>query len=269
MENLVIVRGAGDLATGVIKRLFNSGFKVMALEVEKPSMIRRTVSLAQCVYDGTYKVEGLESVLVKNDEDVRENIEKIINEKKIPVVIDPAGDLIKLLKPKVLVDAILAKKNLGTSMDMADIVIAMGPGFEAQRDVHAVIETMRGHDLGRVIYSGFALKDTGIPGLIAGEGVNRVVKSPCKGIVKTIKNIGDTVAKGEVILKVDETDVEATLTGVIRGMIMDGYKVREGFKIADIDPRDVKDNCYTISDKARTLGGAVLEAILNLGNFIS
>lgn len=269
MENLIIVRGAGDLATGIIKRLSDSGFKVLALEVEKPSMIRRTVSLAQCVYDGSYTVEGLTSRLIANDENVKANVEKAINDKEIPVIVDPLGDMVKLFKAKVVVDAILAKRNLGTSMDMADIVIGMGPGFEAGHDVHAVIETMRGHDLGRVIYKGTAIKDTGIPGLIAGEGKARVVKSPVKGIVKTIKNIGDNVIKDEVILKVDDLEVKATLNGVLRGVIMDGYKVKEGFKIADIDPRDVSGHCYTISDKARTLGGAVLEAILKLGNFIS
>lgn len=269
MENLIIVRGAGDLATGIIKRLSDSGFKVLALEVERPSMIRRTVSLAQCVYDASYTVEGLTSVLVDNNEDVIENVNKALQDKKVPVIVDPKGEMIKLFKPKVVVDAILAKKNLGTTIDMADIVIGMGPGFEATIDVHAVVETIRGHDLGRVIYKGTAIKDTGIPGLIAGEGKARVVKSPVKGIVTPIKNIGDNVVKGEVILKVDDVEVEATLTGVLRGMIMDGYKVKEGFKIADIDPRDVSSHCYTVSDKARTLGGAVLEAILKLGNFIS
>lgn len=269
MENLVIVRGAGDLATGIIKRLFDSGFNVLALEVDKPSMIRRTVSLAQCVYDGTYTVEDITSVLIANDANVKENVEKVIYEKKIPVIIDPKGDTIKIFKPKVLIDSILAKKNLGTTIDMADIVIGLGPGFEAKNDVHAVIETMRGHDLGRVIYNGSAMKDTGVPGLIAGEGKARVVKSPNKGTVKAISKIGDTVTKGQIILRVDGVGVEATLTGVLRGIIMDGYKVKEGFKIADIDPRDVASNCYSVSDKARTLGGAVLEAILKLGNFIS
>lgn len=269
MENLIIVRGAGDLATGVIKRLFDSGFKVLALEVEKPSMIRRTVSFGQCVYDGTYKVEGVKSVLVTKDENVICNVEKIIKAKEIPIIIDPKGDMIEVFKPKIVIDAILAKRNLGTTINMADIVIGMGPGFEAKVDVDAVIETMRGHDLGRVIYQGMALKDTGIPGLIASEGVNRVVKSPSKGTVKTIKRIGDNVSKGEVILKVGDKAVLATLTGVLRGLIMDGYEVSEGFKIADIDPRDVKNNCYTISDKARSLGGAALEAVLKLGNFIS
>ncbi|MGB3366140.1 MAG: selenium-dependent molybdenum cofactor biosynthesis protein YqeB [Acidaminobacteraceae bacterium] len=269
MNNLVIVRGAGDLATGIIKRLSDSGFKVIALEVEKPSMIRRTVSLAQCVYDGSYSVEGLTSVLINNDCDIVEKVNKTLQDKKIPVIVDPVGEMIKLFKPKVVVDAILAKKNLGTTIDMADVVIGMGPGFEAKVDVDAVVETMRGHDLGRVIYQGSAIKDTGIPGLIAGEGKARVIKSPIKGIVTPLKNIGDNVVKGEIILKVDDVEVEATLTGVLRGMIMDGYKVKEGFKIADIDPREVSSHCYTVSDKARTLGGAVLEAVLKLGNFIS
>lgn len=268
MDGLIVVRGAGDLATGVIARLYRSGLKVVALEVEKPSMIRRTVSLGECVYQGEYEVEGIKSKLVSFDEDVVLNVEKTINLGVIPVVVDPKGEIIELMKPKVVVDAILAKRNLGTRIDMADVVIGLGPGFTAKEDVHAVIETMRGHDLGRVFYEGTAQKDTGIPGLIAGEGINRVVKSPCPGVVKNIKKIGDKVIKDETIMLVGDTPVGATLSGVIRGIIKDGYEVTERFKIADIDPRDVEKNCYTISDKARSLGGAVLEAILHLDGYV-
>lgn len=264
MEGLVIVRGAGDLATGVIARLYRAGFKVAALEVENPSMIRRTVSLGQCVYEGEYKVEDISSKLLRLDDSVVTKVEDTINSGIVPVIIDPSGQLIDMMKPKVVVDAILAKRNLGTHIGMADVVIGLGPGFVAKEDVHAVVETMRGHDLGRVFYEGSALKDTGIPGLIAGEGINRVVKSPCAGVVKNIKGIGDKVEKGETIMFVDDQPVGATLTGVIRGIIMDGYKVTEKFKIADIDPRESElENCFCISDKARSLGGAVVIAIMS------
>ncbi|BEP28743.1 selenium-dependent molybdenum cofactor biosynthesis protein YqeB [Helicovermis profundi] len=268
MKNYVVVRGAGDLASGVIYRLSNSGFNVVSLETKKPSVIRRTVSFAQAVYDDEYKVEDKLAVkLDLDDVDFEKKINKLLDEKKIPLVVDPQGKTIEILKPKVVIDAILAKKNLGTNIDMADIVIGLGPGFTAGEDVNAVIETMRGHNVGRVIYSGSALKDTGIPGVIGGVAKERVIKSPCAGEIEHIVKISDLVKKGDPILKVSGEIVYASISGVVRGLINEGYLVTKGFKIADIDPRDVKDNCFTISDKARSIGGAVLEAILNLSNF--
>ena len=166
-------------------------------------------------------------------------------------------------------DAIIAKKNLGMSMDMASVTVALGPGFEAGKDVHAVVETMRGHNLGKVIYSGFAAQNTGVPGIIKGFGRERVIHSPAKGVLYNVKHITDTVKKGDVIAVIkngDETcEVTATLDGILRGLIRDGYSVTKGFKIADIDPRSEEyDNCFTISDKARCIAGGVLEAVMHL-----
>ena len=262
-ENYIMVRGAGDLATGIIYRLKKSGFNVIALESSKPSAIRRTVSFCEAIYEGKYKVEDIVAVRVELHQNrLIDTVDKIIENGEIPVIIDEKAESVDIFKPKVLIDAILAKKNLGTTKDMANIVIGLGPGFEAPIDVDVVIETMRGHNLGRLIYDGKALKDTKTPGVIAGVSKDRVIKSPIKGIIRHKVKIADYVKKGEILLYVDNVEVLATIDGVVRGLIREGYYVTEGFKIADIDPRDVRDNCFSISDKARALGGSVLEAIL-------
>ena len=189
----------------------------------------------------------------------------------IPVLIDPDCKILEEIQPQVLIDAILAKKNLGTTMDMAETVIALGPGFTAGVDAHLVIETQRGHNLGRVLTEGAAAPNTGIPGVIAGYGKERVIHAPAAGILQNKSKIGDLVEKGQTIAMIGDVPVTATLTGVLRGLIRDGYPVTEGFKIADIDPRESEQkNCYTISDKARCIAGGVLEGILmrNRGSFI-
>lgn len=255
-DNLIIIRGGGDLATGIAVRLFNSGFQVMILETEKPSFIRRTVSLGMAVYKGEATVENVRAVhydgfTIKNDH--------------IPVLTDPNMTVLGHISPLALVDAVIAKKNIGLTIDKADIVIALGPGFTAGEDCHAVIETMRGHSLGRVIYEGKASADTGTPGIINGIGKERVIHALCAGKLSIIKDISSTVRKDETIAMIDDTPVKATIDGVIRGMITDGYAVHQGMKIADIDPRESEvKNCYTVSDKARALGASVLEAVLNL-----
>ena len=185
------------------------------------------------------------------------------------MLVDPSGEAITKLEPLAVVDAILAKRNLGTSKDMAPITVALGPGFTAGEDTDAVIETKRGHNLGRVIWKGSAAPNTGVPGLIGGYGKERVMHSPAKGVLRNVKKITDTVTKGDVIALIETEEgnvpVEATLDGILRGLIRDGYPVTKGFKVADIDPR-VKEynNCFTISDKARCIAGGVLEAILQL-----
>lgn len=261
---LIIVRGAGDLASGVIHRLISAGFPVVALETEKPSCIRRTVSFCEAVYEQRSTVEGLTAVLTRMD-DVTDAPR---SGGSFPLVIDPDGEMIKRLRPDAVVDAIIAKRNLGTSMAMAPLTIALGPGFRAGEDVNYVIETMRGHNLGRIISNGSAAPNTGVPGIIAGEGARRVVKSPSEGTIHAVRRIGDRVEEGEVIAVVDRPDangredVHATLTGILRGMIHDGCNVTAGFKIADIDPRESeRENCYTISDKARCIAGSVLELV--------
>ncbi|MCY6353788.1 selenium-dependent molybdenum cofactor biosynthesis protein YqeB [Clostridium sp. ZS2-4] len=262
-DEIVVVRGGGDLATGTIQRLHRCGFRVLVLEVPKPTSIRRKVSFSEAIYDGEIEIEGITAVHV----DYLDEIKKAWNNNKIPVIIDPKGQYIKQLKPNIVVDAIIAKKNLGTTKDMADITIALGPGFIAGEDVNIVIETARGHDLGRVIFEGEAKKNTGIPGVIGGYSKERVIHSPCDGIIENIKDIEAIVEKDEIIAYVGNTPVKATISGLLRGIIRNGSQVREGLKIADIDPRiSEKPNCYTISDKARNIAGGVLEAIFYLKN---
>jgi len=263
MKNLIIVRGGGDLATGTIYKLRKSGFPVLILEAANPSAIRRNVAFCEAVYQGTQTVEDMTCHLANS----LEQAEAFLKEGKLTVLVDPMGDAIAKLKPLAVVDAILAKKNLGTNREMAPITVALGPGFTAGVDVDAVVETKRGHNLGRVLWSGSAAANTGIPGAIAGYSKERVIHSPAKGILRNVKHITDTVAKGETIALVETENgpvpVEATLDGILRGLIRDRYPVNVGFKIADIDPRaEELDNCFTISDKARCIAGGVLEAIL-------
>ena len=263
MKNLIIVRGGGDLATGTIYKLKKSGFPVLILEVPNPSAIRRNVAFCEAVYQGTQTVEDMTCYLVESVEQA----EQFINEGKLCVLVDPMGKSIARLKPLAVIDAILAKKNLGTNRNMAPITLALGPGFVAGEDVDAVIETKRGHNLGRVLWEGAAAPNTGIPGIIGGYGKERVIHCPAKGILRNVKKITDTVSRGEVIAVVETEDgnvpVEATLDGILRGLIRDGYPVHVGFKMADIDPRaEEYENCFTISDKARCIAGGVLEALL-------
>ncbi len=259
MKNLIIVRGAGDLATGTIHRLARCGFNVLALETEDPSAIRRSVSFCEAVFDGRAEIEGVICEKAEN----ADALEEIFKRGNVALMIDPKGEMINVLKPEIVVDAIIAKKNIGTRKDMAKLVIALGPGFTAGIDCDVVIETMRGHNLGRAIREGSALPNTGVPGVIAGYGKERVIHSPASGKIKNIREIGDVVEAGEVIARIGETDVTATISGVLRGIIRDGYNVSKGLKIADIDPRreQVK-NCFTISDKARSIAGGVLEEVV-------
>lgn len=261
MSDLVIVRGGGDIASGVIQKFHRSGFRVLVLETEKPSFIRREVCYGEVVYEKEIILEESKAILAhKIDE-----IDNILDRGNIAVIVDPYGDAIRKLKPLAVIDAILAKKNLGTNICMAPITIGIGPGFSAGKDVDIVIETMRGHDLGRLIFSGEAKKNTGIPGVVKGYGKERVIYSEVNGIIKNIKEIGDLVEKGEVVALIDNTEVRSPLTGVLRGLIRDGYQVPKGFKIGDIDPRKgEQQNCHTISDKARNIGGSALEAVLYL-----
>lgn len=264
-ENLIIVRGGGDIATGTIMKLYKCGFSVLILEIPTPSAIRRNVAFSEAVYQGTQTVEDVTCYLAQN---VREAVQ-LLEEGKLTLLVDPDGACLQELHPLALVDGILAKRNLGTTRDMAPITVALGPGFTAGEDVDAVIETQRGHRLGRVIYEGSAAPNTGIPGKIAGFDKERVIHSPAEGILRNVASITDTVKKGQTIAVIETKDgnipVEATLDGLLRGLIRDGYPVTKGFKIADIDPRASEyNNCFTISDKARCIAGGALEAILHL-----
>ena len=273
-KDLIVVRGAGDLATGTIHRLKKAGFRLLVLEAEHPAAIRRQVALCEAVYAGSARVEDVEAVRMdvdlaekKNRKELLEpEMERIWKKDGVPVLVDPAGLSIAALRPAVVVDAILAKKNLGTTKEMAPLVIALGPGFTAGEDVDVVIETKRGHNLGRVIRSGSAVPNTGIPGIIGGYGKERVMHAQAEGILRNAASIGDIVEARAVIAEIETENgtvpVEASLSGLLRGLIRDGYPVTKGFKIADIDPRKEElQNCFTISDKARCIAGSVLEVI--------
>lgn len=273
-KDLIVVRGAGDLATGTIHRLKKAGFRLLVLEAEHPAAIRRQVALSEAVYAGSARVEDVEAVRMdvdlaekKNRKELPEQeMERIWKKDGVPVLVDPAGLSIAALRPAVVVDAILAKKNLGTTKEMAPLVIALGPGFTAGEDVDVVIETKRGHNLGRVIRSGSAVPNTGIPGIIGGYGKERVMHAQAEGILRNVASIGDIVEARAVIAEIETekgtVPVEASLSGLLRGLIRDGYPVTKGFKIADIDPRKEElQNCFTISDKARCIAGSVLEVI--------
>lgn len=303
---LIICRGAGDLATGIIHRLHRAGHRVIALETDYPAAIRRQVSFCEAVYDGSAAVEGVTARLIpaltdtetdaETDAEIgtetysglndtpaahtasekwdRSAIEAVLEAGEVPLLIDPTGESIALLKPDVVIDAIIAKRNLGTTINMAPLVIGVGPGFTAEHDVHLVIESMRGHNLARIITDGMAQPNTGVPGNIAGFTSERVIHAPAAGYIHDVRKIGDIVQKGDEIARIyqdkksydnvlsEYVPVNATITGIIRGLIREGYYFREGFKIADIDPRESElTNCFTISDKARSIAGSVLEAV--------
>ena len=315
-DQLVIVRGGGDIATGTIRTLRRAGFPVLILESAHPSAIRRTVALSEAVYEGSAVVEDVSVTLAHNLDEA----EYLLFQDGIAMLVDPDGAAIRdiihsgekyaewdtglttlegggrHLFLTCVVDAILAKKNLGTTKNMAPLVIALGPGFTAGKDCDVVIETMRGHSLGRAIMKGEAIPNTGTPGLIAGHAQDRVIHSPAAGIVKTCAAIGDIVEEGQIIASIipegrsiqpadggsagqaartaeqmegsssrrGEAGVPVRATFLLRGLIRDGYPVPEGFKIADIDPRASEhDNCFRISDKARAIGGAVLTELIH------
>lgn len=258
----VIVRGGGDLASATIHRLCKSGYPVIILECERPSAIRRLVSFSQAVYEGTMEVEGL---ICSRADSFSEALDQV-SWNHPQLLIDPRGKCLEEYHPDILVDGILAKENLGTRRDMAELTIALGPGFTAGEDVDYVIETKRGHYLGRIISKGTAIPNTGIPGVIGGYGKERVIHSPCPGIFHQEKEIGDWVEKGSRIGWIEKQEgsvgVYTEIAGVLRGIIQEGYPVTAHFKIADVDPRkESQSYCALISDKARCIAGSVLELV--------
>lgn len=274
VPGLVVVRGAGDIATGVIQKLAHAGFAVVALEVPEPSAIRWRAALCPALRQGRWRVEDLVGVRAGSWAEASGLLEVSTGRRTtedalvVPVLADPEATLLDAVRPWAVVDAVLAKRNLGTTRAMAPVTVGCGPGFAAGEDVDYVVETMRGHDLGRVISSGPACPNTGIPGLIAGRAAERVLHSPVAGVVQVRRGIGEVVAKGEVLCVVHDEDghdhdVRSVIAGVVRGMIPDGFRVRKGFKIADVDPRtELADSVDTISDKSRSVGGGALDAVL-------
>ena len=262
-DEVILVRGGGDLATGTIHRLWSAGLKVLVLEAERPAAIRRQVSVSEAVYEGEAVVEGMRATLVQTlDEAV-----VVWCRGDVPVMVDPKGALIPQVRPAVVVDAILAKRNLGTTRDMAPLTIALGPGFTAGEDVDFVVETKRGHRLGRIIREGIAVPNTGVPGVIGGYSSERVIHAAQEGIFHELRAIGDVVEPGDVIAEIEAFDgtrapVTTCIGGILRGLLRDGYPVTMGFKVADVDPRrEELENCFLISDKARCIAGSVLELV--------
>ena len=255
----IVVRGGGDLATGVVQKFVRAGFPVVIWETAAPTAIRRNVALCEAVYEGTAQVEDIVCCRVSG----ADGLAACWREGMVPLLVDPLGESLREIQPAAVIDAILAKRNLGTNRNMASITIALGPGFCAGEDVDAVIETMRGHALGKLILQGAALPDTGIPGDIKGKSAQRVLHAPTAGTVRSAKHIGDVVQAGEPVLRVGGAVLCAPFTGLLRGLIREGAEVQSGMKIADIDPRTDVD-WHMISDKARCLGGAALEAYFYL-----
>ena len=255
---VILVKGGGEMATGVAHRLARSCFRVCVTEIAEPLAVRREVAFCEAVFEGQKEVEGMVARHVAG----RAEILRAWKKGEVPVVVDPHNAIRGELKPEVVVDAILAKRNTGTRIDDAPLVIGLGPGFLVGRDAHLVIETNRGHRLGKVIEEGEADPDTGIPGEIGGYTWERVLRTPANGRFKGRKRIGDRVEKGEVVAEVEGSTVEAKIGGVLRGILRDGVRVEEQMKVGDIDPRGIREYCFTISEKARAIGGGVLEAIL-------
>lgn len=260
---LVLIRGAGDIATGIALRLYRAGLQIVMTEIQRPTAIRRTVAFSEAVIHGETQVEGITAKRAEWG-----TLYDLLAQGVIPVLVDPEGEVIPRLKPQVVVDAILAKRNLGTGMTDAPVVVAVGPGFTAGVDCHAVVETMRGHTLGRVIYEGSALPNTAIPGLIGGFAGERVLRAPDDGIFHPTHKIGDLVEAGETVGHVNGKPMTCTISGVLRGILPEGVLVHKGMKSGDVDPRGEKANCTTASDKALAVGGGVMEAILHLSGVL-
>ncbi len=261
---LAVIRGAGDIATGIALRLWRAGMGVVMTDIEQPTAIRRTVAFSQAIVLGEAKVEDIAARRANSSAQALE----LLAEGVIPVLADPLGDCISVLRPGGVVDAILAKRNLGTSITDAPVVVGVGPGFTAGVDCHAVVETMRGHYLGRAIYKGSAQPNTGIPGLIGGFAGERVLRAPADGVFHQLLDIGAQVKMGDIAAEVDGVPMVCTLDGVLRGILPEGTPVCKGMKAGDIDPRCRIEHCYCVSDKALAVGGGVLEALLCLSGVL-
>ncbi len=257
---LVGVKGAGDLASGTIHRLHRAGFAVLATELPQPLALRRPVSFAEAIYSGSIEIEGLIGVRAETLDAAR----AALAVRRVPVLIDPDGALLRALEPTAMIDATLAKHPTGVRLNDARVVLALGPGFEAGVDAHAVIETNRGHNLGRVYLSGCAEANTGVPGDIAGFTSERLLRAPADGPLIAQHAIADMVQAGEVVATVGGVPMPAQISGVLRGLVHDGLVVSQGMKVGDIDPRARREHCFSISDKSRAIAGGVLEALLYL-----
>lgn len=260
----VLIKGAGDLASGIACRLHQCGFTIVMTDLAVPTAVRRTVAFSRAIYEQTAEIEGTTAELCRD----MAKVEAALHRGNIAVVVDPEAEIRREWKPDVVVDAIIAKQNLGTSIHDAPIVIAVGPGFTAGEDCHCVIETKRGHYLGRCIYQGSAIPNSGIPGNIGGYTKERILRAPCTGRFEPVVQIGDMVEPGDICGTVDDIPMRSQIPGVVRGLLQSGVPVTEGMKSGDVDPRCAPEHCHTVSDKARAIGGGVLEAILHLDKMI-
>lgn len=247
------------MASGIAHRLNRCHLRVLITEVAAPTTVRRTVAFAEAVFQGRHAVEGVEAVKVSSAGEAY----RVWEREGIPLFVDPQAKARETIKPEVIVDAIMAKRNTGTDKSQAPVVIGVGPGFRAGWNVHAVVESNRGHNLGRVLWEGEAEQDTGLPAPVGGYTEERVLRVPQKGFFKALHEIGDQVNQGELVAQVNGFPIRAQIQGVLRGLLKDGIEVEEGMKAGDIDPRGEREYCYVISDKARAIAGGVLEAILH------
>ena len=257
---MVVIRGGGDLGTGAALRLQRCGWRVAILEMAQPTVIRRAVAFASAVFEGSIMVEG---AIARRAEAV-DNLESLWLRGEIPVVVDPHKAALPRLRPHAVVDAILAKRNTGTRIDDAPVVIGIGPGFTVGVNCRAVVESNRGHNLGRVYYEGRAELDTGTPGTLGEQDAKRVLRAPVDGVFVALKRIGDRVTQGEAIGRVGTSLVSSEIDGVLRGVLHDGLKIPAGLKVADVDPRGVVAHCFSVSDKSWAVGGGVVEAVFHL-----
>lgn len=261
-ELRILIRGAGDLASAVGWRLRMSGFALIMTEVERPLAVRRRVAFCEAVWEGSAEVEGVRAFLIQRLEEARTVIER----GDIPVLVDPNLDHLQAIAPDVLVDATLAKKNLGIRMGMAPLVVGVGPGFVTGRDVHMVVESKRGHHLGRVLTTGAAAPNTGIPGVVAGYAEERVLRSPADGEFNAKVELGATVSSGQIVAEVNGVPLQSEIDGVVRGLIRPGITVPRGMKVGDVDPRGDRSYVDTVSDKGLAVAGGVLESICRVFN---
>ncbi len=260
LRDIVAIRGAGEVGTAIAHKMQRSGFKVFIIENDTPISIRRTVAYAQAVFQGEMTVQGIKGIKVNDAEEIMEAWEK----KEIPVIVDSECNILREIPVDVLVDAIMARKNIGTTRDMAAITIATGPGFTAGEDVDIVIETRKGHDLGRLIFEGSAEPETEIPGESEGVDNNKVINTPVEGIIKTYNDIGDMVKKGQVVAEINHHKILALTSGIVRGIIQNGSSVWKGLKVVEIDSEVSPEQCYRLSQRSRDIAGGVLEAVMYL-----
>lgn len=253
----ILIRGAGDLATGIASRLCRAGHQILMTEIQVPLTVRRTVALSRAVYEKRARVEEMEGFLAEDSQ----SAQAILERGDIAVMVDPEMSCRSWFAPDVIVDAILAKKNLGTEITDAPFVIGAGPGFTAGKDCNCVVETKRGHTLGNIIWHGSAIPNTGVPGNVGGYTVERLIRASADGVMEPKVQIGEYAEKGQIVALTGGVPVYAQMSGIVRGMLQEGVHVWKNLKIGDIDARTEVSHCYTISDKARAIGGGVLEAV--------